>query len=291
MPKNRDHYIQIDKDLMDDPLLLEAAARIYTDDILALQHAGGEELSEEEGMQLSRARYVSALLRLWCYADTYINDDDTLPMSEIALDQYVGLKGFCRLSPREWLEELPDGRIRLPGYCEKNDIVGRRERKAQRAEYMRNWRNGSRDDHATATKQPRNKHVPLNTYTNTKEEKDSLRSSKKKATRLPHDWRLPPEWQTWAIGKGLTPAEATEQGERFADYWLANPDGTKLDWLATWRNWIRKAIDDRHRGRSGTGHARPARQTQESAQAALDAAYREESEYTVVDDERIKYDS
>lgn len=30
--------------------------------------------------------------------------------------------------------------------------------------------------------------------------------------------------------------------ERFVDYWVAQPgkDGRKVDWLATWRNWIRR---------------------------------------------------
>lgn len=62
----------------------------------------------------------------------------------------------------------------------------------------------------------------------------------KNGTRLPADWTLPSEWAAWAKGKrpDLDPAE---QGEKFADFWHAKPgkDGRKLDWLATWRTWIR----------------------------------------------------
>jgi hypothetical protein len=36
---------------------------------------------------------------------------------------------------------------------------------------------------------------------------------------------------------------------RFVDYWRAQPGakGTKLDWVATWRNWMRRAHDDTRR--------------------------------------------
>lgn len=32
-----------------------------------------------------------------------------------------------------------------------------------------------------------------------------------------------------------------ETADSFRDYWVAKPgkDGVKLDWLATWRNWVR----------------------------------------------------
>jgi hypothetical protein len=43
--------------------------------------------------------------------------------------------------------------------------------------------------------------------------------------------------------------------DEFRDYWVAVPGskGCKLDWLATWRNWVRKevkAANARSRGRS-----------------------------------------
>jgi hypothetical protein len=50
-------------------------------------------------------------------------------------------------------------------------------------------------------------------------------------TRLPPDWE-PKEHQ-----------ERTEELEKFRDYWIAQPGvkGRKLDWDATWRNWIRNS--------------------------------------------------
>ena len=52
---------------------------------------------------------------------------------------------------------------------------------------------------------------------------------------------LPDEWKTWAQTErpDLNPVATWDA---FADYWRAKPgkDGLKLDWLATWRNWVRR---------------------------------------------------
>lgn len=65
-----------------------------------------------------------------------------------------------------------------------------------------------------------------------------------KGSRLPANWSLPDDWKTWALQ--TRPDWAAEQcskaAETFADYWRAKPgkDGVKADWLATWRNWVRR---------------------------------------------------
>lgn len=67
--------------------------------------------------------------------------------------------------------------------------------------------------------------------------------SKKKAARLSPDWVLPTDWGEWAMCEGLSRDEVIGQAERFRDYWIAKAgkDAAKLDWQATWRNWIRNA--------------------------------------------------
>lgn len=53
-----------------------------------------------------------------------------------------------------------------------------------------------------------------------------------------------------AVEMGLPQDRAVLQSEKFIDYWRGRPgkDGTKLDWPATWRNWVRGEIE-----RNGTG--------------------------------------
>jgi uncharacterized protein YdaU (DUF1376 family) len=79
-----------------------------------------------------------------------------------------------------------------------------------------------------------NSHYPLKTKS-----KDLARG-----TRLPADWFLPDEWATWALmeSRSLTRESVLKAAEQFKDYWTAMPGqrGVKLDWCATWRNWIRR---------------------------------------------------
>lgn len=69
------------------------------------------------------------------------------------------------------------------------------------------------------------------------------RGGNTRGTRLPQDWTLPKPWGLWACERGWPEAAVREEAEKFRDYWVARPgrDGTKLDWAATWRNWIRNA--------------------------------------------------
>jgi hypothetical protein len=61
-----------------------------------------------------------------------------------------------------------------------------------------------------------------------------------RGSRLSADWVLPKEWADWA--KQERPdLNLQSVGEQFRDYWnaKAGSGSTKLDWQATWRNWVR----------------------------------------------------
>jgi uncharacterized protein YdaU (DUF1376 family) len=61
-----------------------------------------------------------------------------------------------------------------------------------------------------------------------------------RGSRLSADFVLPKEWEDWA--KQERPdLNLQSVGEQFRDYWSAKAGSgsTKLDWQATWRNWIR----------------------------------------------------
>lgn|GEM_PF-6546295 len=62
--------------------------------------------------------------------------------------------------------------------------------------------------------------------------------------RLPDDWTLPEEWRAWAVKeRKWEPSVVLEEAANFADYWhgVSGAKGTKLDWQATWRNWVRNS--------------------------------------------------
>ncbi|TNW25629.1 DUF1376 domain-containing protein [Xylella fastidiosa subsp. pauca] len=71
-----------------------------------------------------------------------------------------------------------------------------------------------------------------------------------KPKRSPHGSRLPDDWAPSEVDV----LYATQQGvdgryeaEKFRDYWhsVAGAKGRKQDWEATWRNWIRRAAEDK----------------------------------------------
>lgn len=65
-----------------------------------------------------------------------------------------------------------------------------------------------------------------------------------KGTRIPKEWVLSQEYIEAAYQIRLMPhAELRNIADEFKDYWISVPGskGVKLDWLATWRNWVRRS--------------------------------------------------
>ena len=94
-----------------------------------------------------------------------------------------------------------------------------------------------------------NPNETLHNQSNLTDKKEPNGSSKvtssKKGSRLPEDWVLPLSLGQYAIDQGLNELQVRREAEKFRDYWISVPGakGVKLDWDATWRNWVRKAAD------------------------------------------------
>lgn len=67
-----------------------------------------------------------------------------------------------------------------------------------------------------------------------------------RGSRLPPGWTPEPVHMAFADGLGLSNGKAAAELEKFRDYWAAQPGqkGVKTDWPATWRNWVRRVVDD-----------------------------------------------
>jgi len=65
--------------------------------------------------------------------------------------------------------------------------------------------------------------------------------------RIPDDWKPSQELAQFALEHCMTRAEIDHEAEKFLDYWKGKggKDGCKADWDATWRNWIRRAVETR----------------------------------------------
>lgn len=66
---------------------------------------------------------------------------------------------------------------------------------------------------------------------------------RKRGTRIPEPFMLTAEMKAWAAQEvpGLDVVAHTRE---FVDHWrsAAGPSSTKRDWVAAWRNWMRKAL-------------------------------------------------
>jgi hypothetical protein len=71
-----------------------------------------------------------------------------------------------------------------------------------------------------------------------------------KGTRIPTDFVPTPDMIEWA--RRETPLVGTMATATFVDHWRAAPGqrGVKLDWVATWRNWMRRAQTDAEQRRA-----------------------------------------
>lgn len=85
-----------------------------------------------------------------------------------------------------------------------------------------------------------NRSVVANAPTAAVDPVDNSPPRPKRGTRLPEDWKPPDDWLAWAQQErpGI---DARRVAEQFRDYWVAKTgaNATKLDWQATWRNWVR----------------------------------------------------
>ena len=69
---------------------------------------------------------------------------------------------------------------------------------------------------------------------------EAKRGGAARASRLTQDWQPDEKLKAWAVVE-RPDLEIIKTIEKFRDYWTAKPgkDGTKLDWAATFRNWVR----------------------------------------------------
>jgi hypothetical protein len=63
---------------------------------------------------------LGGLAQLWMFADSHIREDDTLDITLDEIDQLVGIEGFAKLMPSDWLEVLDANSVRLPDFQAHN---------------------------------------------------------------------------------------------------------------------------------------------------------------------------
>jgi uncharacterized protein YdaU (DUF1376 family) len=212
---------------------------------------------------LEHGAYLLLLMEAWRRPHCNLPDDDLL------------LARLSGLPVVEWLEIKPtimafwslDGRSKT--WTQKR-LSKERSRALsvstiRRDAATKRWKATAKPDAnamQTGMQKPCKTDAPTPTPTIEKEPdgSSSVRAAtpKRRAVRCPEQWVPKPLPESISHALALMPPGFEERElSRMRDWSQASPNGAKLDWDATWRNWIGRAIDnERRQGNRGSG--RPA---------------------------------
>jgi uncharacterized protein YdaU (DUF1376 family) len=126
-------------------------------------------------------------------------------------------------------------------FCLQGDTYTHQRCDKEIARYRGQIDAASRAGKASAQRRANARSTPVAAPLNQPEpEPEPIKEREPRATRLASGWELPQEWGEWAV-RERPDLDPLKTAENFADHWRAKPgkDGRKLDWEATWRNWVR----------------------------------------------------
>jgi uncharacterized protein YdaU (DUF1376 family) len=164
----------------------------------------------------------------WCYLH-----EKPLPFDVDEISRQIRMRTHSEsiaIVLREYFERSEDGWINVRAIQEMLK-VGEKSEKASASAKAR-W--GKKDANALRTQSEGN--ATHNTLPKTQ---DTVLKSQR-GSRLANNWILPDEWEYWS-NKERPDLNAKQVADQFKDFWCAKAgkDGVKLDWAATWRNWVR----------------------------------------------------
>jgi hypothetical protein len=198
------------------------------------EHPKAFELSDKAFRQLIEA---------WCYCSRNLND------GQLTNAQFLKL-----FSAKSRKELLTVGFVKASSFgYEMHDYL-EHQQSAEEVETRRNKRilAGSKGGKAKANGLANAKQMPEQTPskpvadTDTDTDTDTTPPKggvpRKRASRIREDFEVTPEMRLWAAAKAPN-ADLGLETEKFINFWVAKSgkDATKLDWVATWRNWILNA--------------------------------------------------
>jgi DNA-binding MarR family transcriptional regulator len=224
-----------------------------------------DDLVDDPKVQLLSGDLVKALLNLWCLAS---QNDGVLPaMTAMAFKlrmkpQQVAVV-IAELSNAGLIDR--EGDEYRPHNWDKRQYKSDTDKTA--ADRAKRYRDKNRDRHASVTRDADRDDNALRERPETEADTEqkqitSLRevsAPAKRGTRLPDDWS--PSADDWRdASEKLGQQGSVFELSKFRDHWKAQPGqrGVKLDWNATFRNWMRNARIPTNGQRTGntrtTGH-------------------------------------
>jgi len=218
--------------------------------------------------RLTDSQCMAYLRLIWHYYDTekpLENDPESLAfkIGASVIDVNLILKHYFILDGNQWRKTRCDSVI--AEYHGKAD----KARKSAEARWKNaNGKQSNSERNANASNNNANEpffdanQKPITNNQNKDKELITPQAAtpRKSSKRLPEDWEITQEYLDAAIlicnelNIDLRP-RLKQIAHKFKDYWIAKSgkDATKADWLATWRNWIRREAENAKGGIGTTG--------------------------------------
>lgn len=196
-----------------------------------------------------KLRLVSMAARgLWMEMLCLMHEADNygdLCVAGVALDEtkLARMVGESVEAVTEWLSELREADVFS---TRKNGVIYSRRMEKDENKRRKARENGKKGGNPSLSKQTA---IDQSVKGEVKTQKPEARSQKipsvskdarKRASRLPENWTLPVDWLGDGFALGLPESFIRDEGERMANWSRGSPNGAKLDWRATWKNWIKR---------------------------------------------------
>lgn len=227
---------------------------------------------------LEHGAYLLLIMHYWQNEGLPVEDGKLARICRMTLPQWKKIRStLADFFSEEWRHDRIDEEIeRSREIARKRKDAGKAGAEARHGKCQANSKANAK---ANAEQSDTHIHIQLHN-----KDTSSLRSEvgargRARGTRLPEGWALSAEGRAYARAQGMADEAIDREAERFANYWhaRAGPQAVKLDWEATWRNWILKAIEDgRGKHANGTGTHGGAGQSKSARgfDAAVAAAHR-----------------
>jgi hypothetical protein len=173
------------------------------------------------------------LFRVWAWAQNVSVNGHVSVRSLSVVDSHARLPGFGQAMAEEgWLRAENNGML-VPNW-DRHLSKGAKKRALDRHRKNAERENKVQEKSASGADKKR---------TRGRDRVNSPTKVGENATRLLKDWQLPKPWGEWALTEqpSWDAAHVRMVAAKFRDHWVAKAgkDGRKLDWEATWRNWVR----------------------------------------------------
>jgi hypothetical protein len=185
-------------------------------------------------LKADKLRVIGGLHAVWCLFDAHTVDGTLDGYTAKTLDDHLGWPGFAgAMTKVGWLEQNGES-LAAPRFDEHNGQSAKR--RATEAERKRESRKASASD---ADKKRTREEKRRDTSPNGDVGADAGNKAPK-GSRLPKAWAPSTDDLAFILAQrpDLNPKTTAEM---FRDYWHSKPgkDGVRIDWPATWRNWVR----------------------------------------------------